>query len=438
MKEKGSFGRGQEQMRLTLQQRQAVTKAIAERYRKASRREKGTILDEFCALTGYNRSYAARVLREGPKAKGRRGPGRPRKKAEKRKRQMKYGDDVFVALRKIWAVSDGICSKRLHPFLPEMVRVMERCGELELKDEVRKRLLQVSPATMDRLLSAERQKLKIRGRSRTRPGMMLKHQVPIRTFADWDEVVPGFLEMDTVSHDGGHPTGGRFIHSLDATDIATCWTELSAFINKEAALVLSAIEEIRERCPFDLKGIDTDGGGEFINSDLISWCRDERITFTRSRPWRKNDSCYVEQKNYSVVRRLVGYAKYDTPEELEVIQELYSYARLYVNFFQPTQKLVRKERIGSRVKKTYDEAKTPYRRVLESPHIPKRVKRELAKEYESLNPVDLKRLITELQLRLLELAAFKGRVSARQDTDCGITSPTGSLIESSDYEYLPI
>ena len=232
-----------------------------------------------------------------------------------------------------------------------------------------------SPATMDRLLSEERRRLELRGRSRSRPGMMLKHQVPIRTFADWDEVVPGFFEMDMVSHDGGHPTGGRFIHSLDATDIATCWIELEAVINKEAGRVLSAIEEVRERCPFDLKGIDTDGGGEFINNELISWCRDHRITFTRSRPWRKNDSYYVEQKNHSVVRSLLGYAKHDTLEELEVIRELYSYARLYVNFFQPTQKLVRKERIGSRVIKTYDEAKTPYQRVLASPHVSKKAKR---------------------------------------------------------------
>jgi hypothetical protein len=408
------------------------------RYKKASKREKGLILDEFCSLTGYNRSYAARVLREGPKTKGRRGQGRPKRTAGQRKRQRKYGEDVFVALRKIWAVSDGICSKRLHPFLPEMIRVMERCGELELEGEVREKLLTISPATMDRLLSEERRRLELRGRSRTRPGMMLKHQVPIRTFADWNEVVPGFFEMDTVSHDGGHPTGGRFIHSLDATDIATCWTELAVVINKKGALVLSAIEEVREKCPFAMKGIDTDGGGEFINDDLISWCRDERVTFTRSRPWRKNDSCYVEQKNYSVVRRLLGYAKHDTPEELEVIRELYSYARLYVNFFQPTQKMVRKERIGARVKKTYDEAKTPYQRVLASPHIPRKTKRELTKEYEGLNPVDLKRLITELQLRLMELAAFKGSVSVKAVEACDLTGPSEFSEKSDDYEHLPV
>lgn len=392
-----------------MKERQAVTKTLTNRYRKATKKGKGQILDELCELTGYNRSYAARVLRQGPKPKPKRRRGRPRKDEKRRRREKKYGQEVFIPLRKIWATCDGICSKRLHPFLPEIMEVMEGCGELNITDEVREKLLTISPATMDRLLAEERRRLEIKGRSKTKPGTLLKHQIPVRTFADWDEHAPGFLEMDTVSHDGGHPTGGRFIHSLDATDIATTWTELAAVMNKTGALVMEAIEEVRGNLPFPLLGIDTDGGGEFINKDLIEHCRDERITFTRARPWRKNDSCYVEQKNYSVVRRLVGYMKHDTEEELEIIKELYSYARLYINFFQPTMKMVSKERIGSKVRKRYDEAKTPYRRVLDSPHVPKKAKNKLRRQYADLNPVDLKRLITELQMRLMEIAAFKGK-----------------------------
>jgi hypothetical protein len=262
--------------------------------------------------------------------------------------------------------------------------------------------LKISAATIDRLLTDTRKKFRIKGRSTTRPGSLLKKSIPIRTFADWDEKVPGFFEVDLVSHDGG-AARGDYNQSLNFTDIATGWEEMVAVKNKAQVWVFAGIKEIEERLPFSILGIDSDNGSEFINAHLIRYCEKEHITFTRSRPYRKNDSCFVEQKNWSVIRRAVGYARYDNDKELNILNKLYSYLRLYVNFFQPVRKLIKKERIGSKVIKRYDEAKTPYQRVLESPNIKDEIKVKLRKEYDMLNPAELERKITKLQNRLLKL-----------------------------------
>lgn len=406
-----------------MRERQAVTKAMEKRYKKASKLEKGRMLDEFCELTGYRRSYAARVLRQGVKPKKPRRPGRPRKNEKKRDRTPKYGEDVREALIKIWVVTGCICTKRLHPFIPDLLGRLEACEEMDLAEDLRGKLLSVSPATMDRLLAPKRKELQVgKGRRGTTPGTLIKHQVPVRTFADWNEQTPGFFETDTVSHDGGWPTGGTFITSICAVDVCTSWVELGAVVNKKAGPVKEELERMRQACPLPFKGIDSDGGGEFINHTLIGWCKEHEITFTRSRPWRKNDSCYVEQKNGSVVRRYAGYAMHDSPEELELLKELYLYVRLHVNFFCPSAKLIEKTREGSRVKKRYDIAQTPFQRILANGDVPDATKHALKAEYQSLNPVDLMRLITELQLQLTELSSFKNMAGPRKELLARVTT----------------
>jgi hypothetical protein len=233
---------------------------------------------------------------------------------------------------------------------------------------------------------------------------LLKHQIPVRTFSEWDEQRPGFVEIDLVGHEGGDPNGD-YAQTLDMTDICTGWTETQAVRNKARVWVFEALKEIRKRLPFRLLGIDSDNGGEFINGHLVDYCENEKITFTRARPYRKNDNCYVEQKNYSVVRRAVGYHRYDTPRQLRLLNQLYSRLRLYTNYFQPVMKLEEKIRVGSKVKKKYDRPRTPYQRVLEAPPVEKEDKKKLKQEYAKLNPAELRRQITTLQIKLRKLAA---------------------------------
>lgn len=378
-------------------ERKAVTKQMARRYGKATRTEKGAMLDELCALTGWSRRHARRALAEALSGK----PQRPRKP-----RPRIYGQDVIEALRFVWAALDAPAGKRLAPFMAEAVEALERHGELELRPEVRAKLLQISAATIDRSLAEDRRRFRVRGRQGTKPGSMLKRQIPIRTFAEWDDRRPGFCEADLVAHDGGSGAGA-FCQTLDVTCVATGWTEMRALLAKAQRWVLEALEDIREALPFPLLGLDCDNGGEFINLELFGWCERKGITFTRTRPYRKNDNCFVEQKNWPVVRQQVGYLRYDTPEELEALRELYSHLRLYVNFFQPQMKLISKTRRGAKVSKRFDVARTPYQRVLESPHVDEGAKQALRETYPDLNPARLKRDIIRCQDRLIELSKDK-------------------------------
>jgi hypothetical protein len=403
---------------LTMRQKKAVTRELRDRYRKSSKKEKTIMLDEFIRLTRYNRSYAARALRL-KEVLGYMHIGGKRVRLVRDKRKIKrkkkiYDQDVLVALKEIWKIGDYICSKRLAPYLKEIIPVLEKWREIKLSSKVREKLLKISAATIDRLLTDTRKRFRIKGRSTTRPGSLLKKSIPIRTFADWDEAKPGFFEVDLVSHDGG-ATRGDFNQSLNFTDIATGWDEMIAVKNKAQIWVFAGIENIKERLPFSILGLDSDNGSEFINAHLLRYCDKNKITFTRSRPYRKNDSCFVEQKNCSVIRRAVGYSRHDTDNELSILNELYSYLRLYVNFFQPVRKLIKKERIGSKVIKRYDEAKTPYQRVLESPNIKEEIKVKLRKEYDMLNPAELKRKITKLQNRLLKLNVLNQETSEDLD-----------------------
>jgi hypothetical protein len=380
---------------LSMAERKAVTKQMAARYAKASKSQKGRMLDELCALTGWTRRHARRALRAIALPQT---PRRPRPRT--------YGPEVLEPLTFVWASLNGPAGKRLAPFMAEAVAALERHGELSLPPEVRAKLLAMSSATIDRMLAPERRRLRVRGRSGTKPGSILKRQIPIRTFAEWDERRPGFCEVDLVAHDGGTPYGD-YCQTLDLTCVATGWTEPRALQNKAQRWVHEAIDEIRRSLPFPLLGLDSDNGSEFINVQLYRYCTERGITFTRSRPYRKNDNCYVEQKNWPVVRQQVGYARYDTPEELEALRELYGVLRLYVNFFQPQMKLLSKTRQGARVTRRFDRPRTPYQRVLESPHVSEEAKRRLRETYVALNPAQLKRDLATIQGRLLHLSSHK-------------------------------
>jgi hypothetical protein len=290
------------------------------------------------------------------------------------------------------------------PYLPELVRVLEHHGELHLEAQTKVCLLALSPATSDRLLQAERMRAKPHGLGTTKPGTLLKSAIPIRTFAEWDEAVPGFTEIDLVGH-CGTTTRGEYLHSLTVTDVATGWTECVTLRNRGQQSVFQALVLARQRLPFPLRGIDSDNGSEFINAHLLRYCQEQELTFTRSRPYKKNDQAYVEQKNWSIVRQLVGYERYESASADEALAALYEVVRLYVNFFQPSLKVVSKERVGSKVKKKYDQAKTPYQRVLESEQVSEEIKARLRQQYATLNPVALLRQMQRLQAVLWKLAA---------------------------------
>ena len=253
---------------------------------------------------------------------------------------------------------------------------------------------------MDRILAPDRKKRQLKGRSGTKPGTLLRRQVAVRTFADWDEARPGFVEVDLVAHEGGHAQGD-YAQTLDLTDVSTGWTELAAVRNKAQVWVFEALQRLRRQLPFRLLGLDSDNGSEFINHHLQRYCDQERITLTRSRPLRKNDNCFVEQKNYSVVRRYVGYARYEGEADVELLNHLYERLRLYVNFFLPSQKLKEKIRQGSHVTKRYHPAQTPYARVLASAEVSAADKGRLKAQYLELNPAELHRQIRDLQEQLL-------------------------------------
>jgi len=367
---------------MTKQGKQELLKAVRPRYRKANKREKSRILDEFVAATRYNRKYAIHLLRKGP--------SRPSQK--KRGRRLIYGPDVVAALVQAWEACGHLCGKRLKPFLPDIVEALERHGELKLAPETRSKLLQMSASTIDRRLKRARSKVNYRGRSTTKPGTLLKNAIPIRTFADWNEQRPGFVEMDLVAHCGVSAVG-EFLHTLNVVDIDTRWTEPIALPNKGQKATFEGIQTMRHRLPFPLLGIDSDSGGEFINYHLYNYCQDEQITFTRARPYKKNDQAYIEQRNWTVVRQVVGYARYESREALILLNIIYEDLRLFVNFFQPVMKLESKTRVGSKVRKKYDMAQTPYQRVWASPDVDQAVKHQLQDVYLSLNPAKLRRRI---------------------------------------------
>jgi hypothetical protein len=369
-----------------------MIEAIRPRYLKANKVDKGQILNEFVAITRYHRKYAIRVLRHGFPPKG----------LKRRGRRKVYQGEVVQALERVWEICGRICSKRLQPFVPEMVSVLERCGELSLSVETKAHLLGMSRATIDRCLQPARFQPRRQGLSTTKPGSLLRQAIPVRIFTPWEEEQPGFMEVDLVAH-CGETVEGAYLNTLTATDLATGWTECLALANKTQKAVSQAIQALRQQLPFPLLGLDSDNGSEFINDTLWRYCQAEQITFTRSRPYQKNDQAHVEQKNWSVVRHTVGYDRLESPEELALLHSIYLDLRVYINFFQPVLKLVGKKQIDGKTVRTYDQAKTPYRRVLAENSIPLEVKARLTAQYVRLNPVSLRASLDAKVARLWKI-----------------------------------
>lgn len=356
------------------------------KYANADRSARHALIETLINATGYNRKYALRLLNEVPTTD-----------APARKRVRKYDEKVVQALNTLWEASNYLCGKRLIPFIRCALPALEDAGRMHLDPVCRAKLLEMSPATADRILRKERGSTG-RSRSLTKAGSLLRKHVPIRTFADWNDARPGFLEIDTVGHDGGI-VSGAFLHTLTMTDVATGWTELFPLAQKTDECALDAIVGSLKTFPFPIYGIDSDNGTEFMNHKLIDWCAANELTFTRSRPYRKNDQCYVEEKNGSVVRKLVGHERHSGARSLSVLQELYRLARLYVNYFQPSAKLVSKERIGAKVQRKYDPPKTPAERLaLSDPAL----ETFLQSEREKVDPMTLISRIRKLQKKLCQ------------------------------------
>jgi len=367
------------------------TGVVRKRYLSVGRKEKGRILDEFVQVTGYHRKAAIRMLLGGPK--------RP---TGHRGRPPRYGAMV-QPLKAIWEASDRLCSKRLQPFMSEMIRVLREHGEQHFGPDTEAELCRMSPATIDRLLRSHRRIGGRKGLSTTKPGSLLKNAIPIRTFADWEENKPGFLEIDLVAH-CGESVEGFYLNTLSAVDVYSGWSECVPVWGRGQVRVRTALHCIRQQLPVALLGVDSDNGSEFINQCFFTYCAREKITFTRSRAYKKNDSCHVEQKNGNVVRRLVGYDRYTSKKSFDCLHRLYAGVRLYMNFFQPTMKLWSKTRHGARVHKVYEKAETPYQRLLRLGILSKEKQADLAATYRGLNPVALLQQINNNLEQLWRLA----------------------------------
>ena len=375
--------------RMSRQVRKEILLYTRKRYKYSLRKDKRRILDEFVSITGYQRKYAIYLL--SSKAKKSLADHKITVPSKK-----KYNDEVKEYLLQMWMFANQICSKRLVPFIPSLLGSLERFGHLKPSPEVRNLLLAISPATADRLLRGERRKSDKKGLSTTCAGNLLKKQIKVRTFADWNDVVPGFMEGDLVAHCGDTVAGG-FLNTLVLTDIASSWTEFIPILHKKDANIIEALHKIKQLVPFPLLGLDTDNGSEFINYKLVGFCKKYQITFTRSRAYKKNDQAHVEEKNGSIIRRLIGYDRYEGLNAYEALVKLYKVLRLYINYFQPSLKLMTKTREGAKVTKRYDQAKTPYQRLISSEHITTLAKEKLKKQYETLDPVKLLKELENLQ-----------------------------------------
>jgi hypothetical protein len=296
--------------------------------------------------------------------------------------------------------------KRLAPMLDELVAVLRHFGELVIDEDTAALLVSMSAATIDRRLAPERRKYQLKGRCTTKPGSLLKRQIPVRTWADWDDARPGFVEIDLVSHDGGN-AAGQFAFTLTVTDIATGWTENRSVPNKTGKCVLAALNDIAYKMPFPILGVDSDNGSEFINVYLLQWCQRHRITFTRARPANKNDGCHVEQKNWAVVRTVVGYHRYDTAAELLLLNEIWQLQSKLTNYFYPQQKLISKVRDGAKVSKKHDTAATPFHRAIDHPTMTVDRIAALARTHGLINPAATQRQIQALTAQLLKMTTSK-------------------------------
>jgi integrase-like protein len=378
---------------LSYQARRELVELMAPQYLEASRAQKMLLLDTFVAMTGYVRKYAMWLLNHPVESAPSVSHARP----------VHYGPEVQQALLFAWKAANQICAKRLIPFLPTLVEALEQHGHLHLTEKCRSQLLSMSASTADRLLRSRR-KHSSGGKSTTQAGTLLKHQIPIRTFEEWNETQPGFLEADLVAHCGIEAKGG-YLYTLTLTDIATGWTECLPLLYRSRETVLVAVQHARTLFPFPILGIDTDNGGEFLNEELVAYCEQEHITFTRGRPYQKRDQCFVEQKNGAIVRQIVGYDRFAGEYTYRQLTELYRAMRLYVNCFQPSMKLLSKHREGKKVRYVYDPAKTPLQRLLLSGALPTKKQQELTQVAQVLDPIRLFQQVEGLQKAVFRCAA---------------------------------
>jgi len=382
---------------LTRQSIEEYAEAVRERYQASKKAVKQKILDEFVAATGRHRKAAIRLLNK---------PGGKKAVNKRRGRPKGYSLEAVSALRVVWEASDRLCSKRFHPFLPELVEVMKRYEELVVTEEVEGELRRMSASTIDRALRLYRTRPQRHGLSTTRPSRVLKSAIPLKTFGEWSDSEPGYIEIDLVAH-CGDSTQGFYLNTLSAVDVATGWYEAMAVWGKYQEHVTGAIHKIRNQIPMTLKGVHSDSGSEFINQKLYGYCKSQNIEFTRSRSYKKNDNCHVEQKNWQVVRRIIGYDRFSSKEALRALDSVYTVARLYINFFQPVMKLVGKSRNGARVHKVFDTAQTPYQRLLASGVLTREQREALSSIYGALNPVKLLKQIERESMHLWSLADKK-------------------------------
>jgi len=381
--------------------RNEYLEVLRERYLKArAKKEKSQILDEYCRNTGQARKYVIRKIQ----------PRVDLRPKQRKKRKESYDGQVKAALAKVWEIFDCPCGQRLKPILETEVDRLRGFGELRASSETFLKLKKISSATIDRKLKHQREVLHLlKSKGGPKPGSLLKQKIPVR-LTQWDTSKVGYMEIDLVNH-GGSSASGEYMNTLSTTEISSGWWEGEAIMGKSQEHSFWALREIRERTPFEWKGIDSDNGSEFINQILYKYCQRERLEFTRSRPNRKNDNAYIEQKNWTHVRKIFGYLRYDTPEELMIINDLYHRElRQYKNFFQPVMKLVSKERIGGRIKRKYGIPQTPYQSLMESDQVSTEAREELKRVYLSLNPAELKRSIEAKLDKLYRIYEEKRRI----------------------------
>ncbi|GHU56241.1 integrase [Spirochaetia bacterium] len=410
-------------MGLNMKEKQAVTREYKSRYQKTRKKDKTVLLDEFIRLTGYQRKSAIRVLSPRPVrevliyAEGKAIKLKPEKKRPaNRKGKRIYTDEVIDCLRMVWTFFWYKCGKILAPLMRQQMTYIAAWAAFKITPEIRKKLINISPATIDRYLKKDKDALRLKGKSCTKPVVALKSRIPLRTFYSSEErKTPGFIQIDTVHH-CAQSTSGEYILTLTATDIYSGWIFLYPLLNKAFSWTFQSLKDILRVIPFPLREFHSDNGSEFINTAVEKWCNDplHPVPFSRSRDHQKNDNCFVEQKNGAVVREYVGYDRLSGTEEQALLTAIYVPLVPLLNFFMPTQKLKSKTRIGAKETRVYDAPRSPFARLTESAGLPQPCKNSLAAQCALYNPVELQHTVNKAILRLRQRLAQLNRIQTQE------------------------